>query len=136
MISTITPGVAIDFTTVIAEPFSDVTHFKIPGRLRSMRTTNRSKSKVSRRRLDPNFYGDETVTAQCAVGVLVNRDPLSPDGWAAVMSIVFTDKPVPIPVVSIFVASSHERGSYGKSWVGRADMDPEEFLKEILATLH
>lgn len=135
MISTIAPGTAIDFTTVVAEAFSNVTHFRVPGRLRSVRITDRSQSTVSRRALDGNYYGDERVTAQCAVGVLVNRDPHSPDGWSSVMSIVFTETPIPIPVVTIFVPSSCGGRAYGKSWMGRADMEPKEFLNEILNTL-
>lgn len=129
----IATGQEIDFTSVKAEPFSNVIHFKVPGRIRSMRVSDWGHPvEVLRHSLDSDFYGSDTVTAQYVVGVLVNR---SADGWADVMSIVHTDKPMPIPVVNVFTEAPRRAGGYGRSWVGRADMDTAKFVQDILNSL-
>ena len=90
----IATGQEIDFPSVKAEPFSNIIHFKVLGRIRSMRVTD----------------------------------------WGQT-SIVATDRPTPIPVVNVFAKAPQRAGGYGKSWVGRADMNTEEFVRNILDSL-
>ena len=126
-------GQNIDFTSLKTEPFSNVTHFRVRYGQRSMRITHRGEPiTLLRRRLSSNFYDDSVAVGRYVIGELVRKDPTSPDGWSAISSGV---KPsAAIMVVAVFVDPGPGQALYGRSWV-QSGVNPEEFLREILAGL-
>ena len=136
MLDTITRGYVIDFSTVRMEPFSNVSHARVvascgQSHVRTMRTTSLGSVVVLRRKIDANYFGDEIITAHYAVGVIVDRDPRSDDGWSARQSGVIDG--AHFPIMNVFVNNTRP---YGMSWSGSATVDPEEFAQSILRSLH